>query len=202
MERQVLNKDKRGNTDDQTWPSSECRWLVHLKNVQTQPFKSHYQGVMASHTHRREDCSPLVCPDGVCGRSYGGVFAWVRGLLLLLLKVERPFHSRFPALGLALGLGQLHHKEGKNNHGTKKGKHWDSLAHLLIIATGHYSWGKTETLITAMRWLNSKSHFCGWQLVDYFLNTQQKFLSHLQGCPRLHFLQETGVEPEADMASH
>ncbi len=129
------------------------------------------------HTHRREDCSPLVCPDGVCGRSYGGVFAWVRGLLLLLLKVERPFHSGFPALGLALGLGQLHHKEGKNNHGTKKGKHWDSLAHLLIIATGHYSWGKTETLITAMHWLNSKSPFCGWQLVDYFLNTQQKFLT-------------------------
>lgn len=45
-----MNKDKRGNTDVQTRPSSGRRWLVHLKNVQTQPFKSHYQGVTASHT--------------------------------------------------------------------------------------------------------------------------------------------------------
>lgn len=91
-----------------------------------------------------------------CGRSYGGVFAWVRGLLLLLLKVKRPFHSGLPALGFALGLGQLHHKEGKHNHGTKKRKHRDGLAHLLIIAARHYSWGNTQTWITALFCLNFK----------------------------------------------
>lgn len=120
-------------------------------------------------TRHWEDCSPLVCPDVACGRSYGGVFAWVRGLLLLLYKVKWPFHSGLPALGFALGLGQLHHKEGKHNHGTKKRKHRDGLAHLLIIAARHYSWGNTQTWIIALCCLNVKCPFVGdiWLIISW-----------------------------------
>lgn len=75
--------------------------------------------------------------------SHCGVLAcWCQLLLLLLLlKVNWTFDSGFPSFGLAFGFGELHHKEGQHNHGSQEGKHGDGLAHFLVVASWHYTWG-------------------------------------------------------------
>lgn len=62
-----------------------------------------------------------------------------RLLLLLLLEVRGPFDAGFPALGFALGLCQLDHKKGEDDHRSQEGKHGDGLAHFLVVAARHYS---------------------------------------------------------------
>lgn len=67
-----------------------------------------------------------------------GVFPSRRLLLLLLLEVCGSFDAGFPALGFALGLHELDHEEGQDDHRSQKGEHGDGLAHFLVVATGHY----------------------------------------------------------------
>lgn len=56
----------------------------------------------------------------------------------LLLEVCWPFDTRFPALWLALRLGELDHEKGQDHHGSKEGKHRNGLTNFLVIATWHY----------------------------------------------------------------
>lgn len=67
-------------------------------------------------------------------QSHGGVFPRGR----LLLQVRGPLDAGLPALGFALGLGELNHKEGQDNHSSQEGKHGDGLTHFLVVAPRHY----------------------------------------------------------------
>lgn len=70
-------------------------------------------------------------------QSHCGVFPH-RLLLLLLLEVCGPLDAGFPPLGFTLGLGELNHEKGQDHHRSQEGEHWDGLAYLLVVATGHY----------------------------------------------------------------
>lgn len=61
-------------------------------------------------------------------------------LLLLLLEVCGPFDARLPALGFALGLGELDHEKRQDNHCSQECEDGDGLAHFLVVATRHYPW--------------------------------------------------------------
>ena len=54
-----------------------------------------------------------------------------------LLHELRAFHTGLPPLRPALGLVDLHHKEGQDHHGSQEGENGNGLAHLLVVAAGH-----------------------------------------------------------------
>ena len=71
-------------------------------------------------------------PSGSQQPSHRGGPGWVN-----LLHELWALHSGLPPLRPALGLVDLHHKEGQDHHGSQEGKNRDGLAHLLVVAARH-----------------------------------------------------------------
>lgn len=73
-----------------------------------------------------------LCALTVAGLLHRRGLWWV-GLLHELWAL----YSGLPPLWPALGLVDLHHKEGQDHHGSQEGKDRNGLAHLLVVAARH-----------------------------------------------------------------